>query len=83
MAFLWHELRSAIPLVAGGDAYILALTWLTIRVAAFSTAAALVIGLPIGLTIGLVGSAAGARSTSWPTRASRCPRSSSAWRSCC
>jgi tungstate transport system permease protein len=53
MAFLWHELRSAIPLVAGGNAYILALTWATIRVAVFSTAAALVIGLPIGLTIGL------------------------------
>jgi tungstate transport system permease protein len=53
MAFLWHELRSAIPLIAGGDGYILALTWVTIRVAAVSTAAALVIGLPIGLTIGL------------------------------
>ena len=53
MGFLWHELRSAIPLVAGGNAYIVALTWVTIRVAVVSTAAALVIGLPIGLTIGL------------------------------
>jgi tungstate transport system permease protein len=53
MAFLWHQLRSAIPLIASGNDYIRALTWLTIRVAVFSTAAALVIGLPIGLTIGL------------------------------
>jgi tungstate transport system permease protein len=53
MGFLWHELRSAIPLIAGGNSYILAVTWVTIRVAAVSTASALVIGLPIGLTIGL------------------------------
>ncbi|MFZ0089718.1 MAG: ABC transporter permease [Solirubrobacteraceae bacterium] len=53
MAFLWHEVRSAIPLIAGGNGYILAVTWLTIRVAIISTAAALVIGLPIGLAIGL------------------------------
>ncbi len=53
MAFLWHELRSAIPLIAGGNGYILAVTWVTIKVAVISTAAALVIGLPIGLTIGL------------------------------
>jgi|ERR1700729_1605763 len=53
MGFLWHELRSAIPLIASGNSYILAVTWVTIRVAAISTASALVIGLPIGLTIGL------------------------------
>jgi tungstate transport system permease protein len=53
MGFLWHELRSAIPLIAGGNGYILAVTWVTIRVAVVSTTAALVIGLPIGLTIGL------------------------------
>jgi tungstate transport system permease protein len=53
LAFLWHELRSAIPLIAGGNGYILAVTWVTIRVAVLSTAAAIVIGLPVGLTIGL------------------------------
>jgi tungstate transport system permease protein len=53
MGFLWHEVRSAIPLVLGGNGYILAVTWVTIRIAAVSTAAALIIGLPIGLTIGL------------------------------
>jgi tungstate transport system permease protein len=53
VGFLWHEVRTAIPLIAGGNGYILAVTWVTIKVAAVSTAAALVIGLPIGLAIGL------------------------------
>ncbi len=53
MGFIWHEVRSAIPLIAGGNGYILAVTWVTIRIAAVSTAAALIIGLPIGLIIGL------------------------------
>jgi tungstate transport system permease protein len=53
MGYLWHEVRSALPLIAGGNGYILSVTWVTIRVALVSTAAALVIGLPIGLTIGL------------------------------
>jgi tungstate transport system permease protein len=53
MGFLWHELRSAVPLVASGNGYILAVAWVTIRVAVVSTAAALMIGLPIGLAIGL------------------------------
>jgi tungstate transport system permease protein len=53
MGFLWHELRSAIPLILGGNGYIMAVTWVTIRVAVVSTATALAIGLPIGLAIGL------------------------------
>ncbi len=53
MTFLWHELRSAIPLIAGGNGYIMAVAWVTIRVAIVSTVAALIIGLPIGVTIGL------------------------------
>jgi tungstate transport system permease protein len=53
MGFIWHEIRTAIPLIAGGNQYILAVAWVTIRIAAVSTAVALVIGLPIGLTIGL------------------------------
>jgi tungstate transport system permease protein len=53
MGFIWHEIRSAIPLILGGNEYILAVTWVTIRVAVISTTAALVIGLPIGLAIGL------------------------------
>lgn len=53
MAFLWHELRQAIPLIAGGNDYILNLVWVTIRVAVVATAGALVIGLPIGLALGL------------------------------
>jgi tungstate transport system permease protein len=53
MDFLFDELGKAIPLIAHGNAYILALTWVTIRVAVVSTATALVIGLPIGLALGV------------------------------
>jgi tungstate transport system permease protein len=53
MSYLWDQLRSAVPLIAHGNAYILSVTWVTIRVALISTAAALVIGLPIGLALGL------------------------------
>ncbi len=53
MAYLWAQLRDAIPLIANGNAYIFSVTWVTIRVAIVSTAIALVVGLPIGLTIGL------------------------------
>jgi tungstate transport system permease protein len=53
MGYLWHELRSAIPLIAHGNAYIFGLVWVTIRVAVVATAAALVIGLPMGLALGL------------------------------
>ncbi|HUJ35220.1 MAG TPA: ABC transporter permease [Solirubrobacteraceae bacterium] len=53
MAFLWDELRQAIPLIASGNDYILQLTWVTIKVAVVSTTGALVIGLPIGLALGL------------------------------
>jgi tungstate transport system permease protein len=53
MAYLWHELREAIPLIANRNGYVLSVTWVTIRVAVVSTAAALVIGLPIGLALGL------------------------------
>jgi tungstate transport system permease protein len=53
VAYLWHEVRSAFPLIVSGNDYILSVTWLTIRVAIVSTAVALVIGLPIGVTIGI------------------------------
>lgn len=53
MGFLWHEVRSALPLIVSGNGYILSVAWVTIKVALISTAAAVVIGLPIGVTIGL------------------------------
>jgi tungstate transport system permease protein len=53
MGYLWHQLTSAIPLIANGNAYIVDVTWVTIRVAVISTAIALAIGLPIGLILGL------------------------------
>ncbi len=53
MGYLWHEVRSAVPLIWSGNSYILSVLWVTIRVAVISTVSALVIGLPIGLAIGL------------------------------
>src|SRR5262245_59928907 len=52
MAYLWHQLTEAIPLITRGDPYIKTVTLLTIRVALVSTGAALVIGLPIGVALG-------------------------------
>jgi tungstate transport system permease protein len=53
MSYLWHELRSAVPLIFSSNGYILSVTWVTIKVAVISTVSALIIGLPIGLAIGL------------------------------
>jgi len=53
MDYLWDQLRQAIPLVVHGNAYIRAVTWVTIRVALISTGTALVIGLPMGVALAL------------------------------
>ena len=53
MGYLWDQLRGAVPLITHGNAYILSLLWVTIRVALVSTSIAAVIGLPIGLALGL------------------------------
>ncbi len=53
MAYLWDQLKQAVPLIGHGNSYILSVTWVTIRVAIVSTLLALVIGLPIGVALGL------------------------------
>lgn len=53
MAYLWDQLRAAIPLIGQGNGYVLSVTWVTIKVALVATGCALVIGLPIGLVLGL------------------------------
>jgi tungstate transport system permease protein len=53
MAFLWSQLRQAVPLIYHGDTYIWGVTWVTIRLALVSTVAATVIGLPFAVTLGL------------------------------
>ena len=53
MAYLWDQLRGAIPLITHGNPYILDLLWVTIRVAFISTSLAVAVGLPIGLALGL------------------------------
>jgi tungstate transport system permease protein len=53
MRLLWEEVQRAIPLIYGGNAYILSVTWVTIRVALISTGIALALGLPVALALGL------------------------------
>jgi tungstate transport system permease protein len=53
MRLLWEEFQRAVPLIWGGNAYILSVTWVTIRVALISTGIALVLGLPLALALGL------------------------------
>ncbi|MGC4109395.1 MAG: ABC transporter permease [Nocardioides sp.] len=53
MSFLLDGLQQAWHLVVDGNPYVWHLVWITLKVAAVSTCAALVIGLPIGLALGL------------------------------
>jgi tungstate transport system permease protein len=53
MSFLWQGFREAWHLIITGDPHLRQLTWVSIKVAAVSTAVALLIGLPIGLALGL------------------------------
>ena len=53
MAYVWDQIRGAIPLITHGNPYIMGLLWVTIRVAVISTSLALLIGLPIGLALGI------------------------------
>ncbi len=53
MAYLWEQLRAAVPLIWSGSADTMSVAWVTIRVALVATAGALVIGLPAGLALGI------------------------------
>ena len=53
MAYVWDQIRGAIPLITHGNPYIMGLLWVTIRVAVISTVLALLIGLPIGVALGI------------------------------
>lgn len=53
MGYLWHQVRTAVPLIWQGNAYIWGVTWVTIRVALISTACAVALGLPLGVGLGL------------------------------
>jgi tungstate transport system permease protein len=53
MTLLWHELRTAVSLIAHGDPYLVQVIWFTLQVAAVSTAVASALGVPVGLVIGL------------------------------
>jgi tungstate transport system permease protein len=51
--FLWDGLRQAWHLIITGDPYLRQITWVTLKVAFFSTAIALALGVPLGLVLGL------------------------------
>ncbi len=53
MSFLWHGIRQGWHLIVNGDPYTIHLIGVTLKVAAISTAIALVLGLPLGVLIGL------------------------------
>ena len=53
MSYLWHQISSAVPLIVHGDPYLMSLLSVTLRLAAVSTTAAVIIGLPIGVALGL------------------------------
>jgi tungstate transport system permease protein len=53
VSYLWHQISSAVPLIVHGDPYLMSLLSVTLRLAAVSTTAAVIIGLPIGVALGL------------------------------
>ncbi len=53
MSYLWHQISAAVPLILHGDPSLMNLLSVTLRVAAVSTTAAVVIGLPIGVALGV------------------------------
>jgi tungstate transport system permease protein len=53
VSYLWHQLSSAVPLIVHGDPELMSLLSVTLRLAAVSTTAAVIIGLPIGAALGL------------------------------
>jgi tungstate transport system permease protein len=53
VSYLWHQISSAVTLIVHGDPYLMGLLSVTARLAAVSTIAALIIGLPIGAALGL------------------------------
>jgi tungstate transport system permease protein len=53
VGFLWQGIRQGWHLIVSGDPYTTHLIWVTVHVAAVSTAIALALGLPLGLLLGL------------------------------
>lgn len=53
MHFIWEGVRQAVHLLVHGDSEVMHILWVTLHIAVFSTALALLIGLPLGLLFGL------------------------------
>jgi tungstate transport system permease protein len=53
VSYLWHQISSAVSLIAHGDPYLMGLLWVSVRLLVVSTITALIIGVPIGAALGL------------------------------
>ena len=53
MELIWDGVRRAVGLLIGLDREVLAITWLSLQVAATSTGLALIVGIPLGTLIAL------------------------------
>lgn len=53
MAYIWHQLQAAWPLIWIPHGYVQNVTVTTLRVAVVATGSALILGLPVGLALGL------------------------------
>lgn len=54
MGFLTDSLREALSLIVSADADVLSAVWTSVRVAAWSTLAASLVGIPVGIEIGIL-----------------------------
>jgi tungstate transport system permease protein len=53
VAYIWHQLEAAWPLIWVPHGFVQSVTVTTLRVAVVSTGSALILGLPVGLALGL------------------------------
>ena len=53
MDLIWHGFRQAFSLVARGDAEVMRIMWLSLRVSGIATVSSLLFGIPLGTVIGL------------------------------
>ncbi|MGH7319327.1 MAG: ABC transporter permease [Candidatus Rokuibacteriota bacterium] len=53
MSLIWDGITQAVWLVLTGDAEVLAVTWLSLRVSATATVVSLLVGMPIGTALAL------------------------------
>jgi len=53
MELIWQGIREAFRLIFTGDAGVLQITWLSLKVSGLATALSLLFGIPVGVAVGL------------------------------